>query len=237
MTNLLAPRVDIEQLSADYQRKRRLVIPGLLRADVAHSLHRALQDWSDWALVTRIGGKHRDFDAKEMERMDLARRAGFDDLVEVEARNGFQYLYERWPLYDPDYEVPLDVSILEAIRRMLQGGDFIQLVRRITGLDRIEFADGQLTRYRKRHFLTLHDDDAEGKGRLAAYVLGMTPDWKPDYGGQLQFLGMDGAVEDVFVPGFNTLSVFSVPRPHLVSAVASFVDASRFSITGWLRHR
>lgn len=236
MSGLIAPRGDVAELAARYREKGRVVVSGLLQDDVASRLGVALQQWPDWALVTRIGAQHRDFDAREMARMDHARRAGFDELVATEARKGFQYLYERWPLYDPDYDVSLDVADLEAVRQMLRGGDFIRLAREVTGQDRIDFADGQLTRYRRGHFLTNHDDEAEGKHRIAAYVLGMTPGWKPDYGGQLQFLGDDGAsVVDVLVPGFNTLSIFAVPQPHLVSAVASFVQASRLSITGWLR--
>jgi len=236
LSDLIAPRGDIAGLAASYRANGRVVVPGLMRADVAARLGRALQEWPQWALVTRIGGQHRDFDAREMARMDPVRTAAFDDLVGAEARKGFQYLYERWPLSDPDYDVRLDVPDLEAVRQMLRGEDFIRLAREVTGHDGIAFADGQLTRYRRGHFLTDHDDEAEGKHRIAAYVLGMTPDWKPDYGGQLQFLGEDHAsVVEVLVPGFNTLSIFAVPQPHLVSAVASFVQASRLSITGWLR--
>lgn len=236
MKRLLAPRHDKETLSASYARKGRVAIPDVLDPEVAVAVHRAMCDWTRWALVTRIAGKHRDFDAAEMARMDMAKRAQFDALVGQEARKGFQYLYERWPLYDPDYDVPLDVPALEGIRQMLRGGEFIQLARDVTGVGRIDFADGQLTRYRHGHFLTEHDDEADGKQRIAAYVLGMTPNWRPDFGGQLQFLDAHGGVDEAFVPGFNTLYVFSVPQLHHVSMLASFVDASRLSVTGWLRH-
>lgn len=92
-----------------------------------------------------------------------------------------------------------------------------------------------MTRYRRGHFLTLHDDLAEGKHRLAAYVLGLTPDWQADYGGQLQFLDHDGNVEEASIPGFNVLSVFKVPSLHQVTPVAAHVPHARLSITGWLR--
>ncbi|MCX7556347.1 2OG-Fe(II) oxygenase [Xanthomonadaceae bacterium JHOS43] len=101
----------------------------------------------------------------------------------------------------------------------------------------IAFAVGQVARYRRGHFLTLHDDFAEGKHRLAAYVPGLTLDWGADCGGQLQFLDRHGEVEDVFIPGFNVLSVFKVPSLHLVTTVAPHVSHPRLSITGWLRTR
>ena len=80
----------------------------------------------------------------------------------------------------------------------------------------------------------MHDDGgAEGAGRVTAYVLNMTPDWPADFGGQLQFADRLGRAEEVITPRINTLSLFAVPTPHLVSAVAPFVSGSRYAITGW----
>ena len=71
--------------------------------------------------------------------------------------------------------------------------------------------------------------------RLVAYVLGLTPAWSADYGGLLQFLDAGGAVEETFMPRYNTLTLFRVPADHCVSYVSDFCTRSRYSITGWLR--
>jgi len=102
------------------------------------------------------------------------------------------------------------------------------------GLD-IDFADAQATRYNKGDFLTRHDDDVAGKGRELAYVLSLTPDWLPEWGGLLLFNGPDGGIVETFVPSFNTLNLFTVPQPHSVSYVAPYAGAARISVTGWLR--
>lgn len=235
---LLAPRSDIAQLSSEFREQGRVVVRDLFVPAFADALHRTLSGWTRWSLVTRAGGQHRRFDAAAFDQLPPEGRQALDALVFAEARGGFQYLYERQPLYDPD-QVEDDHGaadpVLARMRGLLRQGPLIALARQITGLPHIAHGDGQLTRYRRGHFLTLHDDAAEGKHRLAAYVLGMTRDWNADAGGQLQFLAADGRVEHSLVPAFNTLALFRVPQPHLVTAVAPFVEHARLSVTGWLR--
>ena len=42
-------------------------------------------------------------------------------------------------------------------------------------------------------------------------------------------------VVDTFVPLWNSLSLFRVPQPHVVSLVAPWAGSPRYSITGWFR--
>lgn len=231
----LASRGDLDELRRCFADTGRVVVGGILTDAYAQALHAELVAWPRWSLVARIGGRHYDFDATEFERLPPARRAELEALILAEAHRGMQYRYERHPLYDLDYDAgPLPPG-LAGFRGLLQRGAFLALARAITGQAAIAFGDGQMTRYRTGHFLTRHDDAHPTKRRLAAYVLGLTPEWSADQGGQLQFLDAAGRVEDTVVPGFNTLTLFRVPRPHLVGAVAPFVETSRLSITGWLR--
>ena len=109
-------------------------------------------------------------------------------------------------------------------------------MRRITGQAGIEFADAQATLYKPGDFLTMHTDTAAGQNRFAAFVLNMTPIWRADWGGVLQFFDARMHVSGGFVPCFNALNVFLVPSEHAVSQVA-LQGANRYSITGWLRSR
>lgn len=59
--------------------------------------------------------------------------------------------------------------------------------------------------------------------------------WRADWGGLLLFQDADGHVSEGYVPKLNALNLFAVPQTHAVSQVASFVTASRLSITGWIR--
>ena len=75
----------------------------------------------------------------------------------------------------------------------------------------------------------------DGKGRIAAYVLNLTPQWRPEWGGLLLFPGSDGAQAEAFVPGFNRLSLLRVPQQHCVTEVSRAAAFRRYAITGWLR--
>lgn len=106
----------------------------------------------------------------------------------VEARQGFQYLYERYPLYDHARMGVLKDAVLSEAAALVRSPEFLALGRKLTGNPAITFADAQLTRYRRGHFLTLHDDTASRMNRVAAYVINLTPVWAADFGGQLQFI-------------------------------------------------
>jgi Rps23 Pro-64 3,4-dihydroxylase Tpa1-like proline 4-hydroxylase len=114
---------------------------------------------------------------------------------------------------------------------------FLGPMREITGEPRIAFADAQVTRYRRGHFLTAHDDGIEGKNRYFAYVLNLSPRWKIEWGGLLMFHGDDGHVAEAFLPNFNSLNLLKVPALHSVSQVSLFAGDDRLAITGWLRGR
>ena len=66
-------------------------------------------------------------------------------------------------------------------------------------------------------------------------MLNLTPRWRAEWGGQLQFLNTEGEVTESLIPVFDTLNVFRVPQSHAVSVVAPFAGAPRYSITGWWR--
>lgn len=231
----LAAREDWPALTESFADQRRVLVPEILDSTFARRLHDRLKSWSQWALITRIQGQHREFDAQGMKSVTPDKRRVLDKLIHKEAGEGFQYLFERFPLYDTGRAGQLSDPVLAEAYALLRSRAFLDLGRHFTGEPSIQFADGQATRYRPGHFLTLHDDRADGMNRVAAYVINLTPEWGADFGGQLQFTDWQGRVEQVFTPGFNTLSLFSVPCPHFVSAVAPFAPGARYAITGWFR--
>ena len=117
----------------------------------------------------------------------------------------------------------------------LNSSAFIGSDRRLTGDSSIALVDANATLYEPGHFLTRHDDAVDGKNRVAAYVLNLTPVWSADWGGILNFHAGDGHVIEGYVPTFNALNVFRVPQMHGVSYVTPFAVAGRFSVSGWFR--
>lgn len=235
---MLSRRTDISVLRRRFNQHRRVIIPDILEPDFAHRVLDAIGTHNDWLLVTRIEGQHREFDATQMQLVPQERLMAFEELVAREARNGFQYRFERHLLYDNLRAGKLPDGPLRALAELLNSDEFIGLLHKITGAPFVSgdtFCDGQLTRYRAGHFLTQHDDDLPEFKRIAAFVVNLTPDWSADLGGLLMFPGEDGHVQEAFTPRFNTLSFFQVPQPHAVSTVAPFAKGARHAVTGWLR--
>ncbi len=233
----LSGGIDIASVQRRLDAERRATIPGLLKTSSARSIADAAANVPNWTLVTRLAGRHMDLDAHGMTQLPDAKLVEFEKRVHAEAREGFQYLYETYPLYDKAHAGTLrtEAPALAELFDWLNGEEFLDLMRSVLGVPEIGFADAQLTCYRGGHFLTTHDDAVAGKNRVAAYILSLSEGWEPHWGGQLQFFSPAGDVEAALVPRFNTLSLLKVPQPHAVLPVAPYARLPRYSITGWLR--
>ncbi len=98
----------------------------------------------------------------------------------------------------------------------------------------IASAEACATRCRPGHFLAIHDDRHEETHRRVAYAFGLSPVWRPEWGGLLMF--HDGRQDvELLVPRMNELNLFGVPQDHSVSLVAPFAPEPRYSVTGWMR--
>jgi len=82
---------------------------------------------------------------------------------------------------------PSDSGIIQQCVQWLNSTETLNTIKQITGENDIVAASAQATRYYPGHFLTLHNDLHETEQRRVAYVLNLTPDWHPDWGGLLQF--------------------------------------------------
>ncbi|MFN7534583.1 MAG: 2OG-Fe(II) oxygenase [Brevundimonas sp.] len=155
--------------------------------------------------------------------------------VHAEARDGFQFIFDRWRIDVGGQASPAAPALLADLHRRFNSPEFLAFARALTGDDRIAYVDAQATRFLPGHFLNRHSDQLDRAGRLYAYVLNLCPRWRVEWGGLLQFLDDEGDVTETLTPGFNTLNLFRVPQPHAVSMVSPFAGAPRLSITGWWR--
>ncbi|GHF14251.1 proline hydroxylase [Kordiimonas sediminis] len=232
---MLSANHDPAALHAPYLKNGRIHIPSILTEHAADTLSAAILAFEDWNRVLYQGGKHFDIYPAQLQAMTTAQHTDIRNAAYTAAQNGFSYLYDNYPLHDAYQAGTCPKGLLSDIYEFLNSPAFLDFVRTVTGHADIAFADAQLTRFAPGHFLTSHDDAVDGKNRRAAYVLNLTPRWRPDWGGLLQFFDQAGNVEGGFTPTFNALNMFSIPKPHAVSQVATFAGGARYSITGWLR--
>jgi Rps23 Pro-64 3,4-dihydroxylase Tpa1-like proline 4-hydroxylase len=226
----LNPALDCEALAASFARTGRIHIPDALTRSSAERIDRCLRQETPWSCIAYKDGKRIEVrNIAPADRADLAAAAWAYGQADH-----FAYCYDNHYLshgLDPYLHAQhYHARVVE----FLNSPAFISCMRRMTGLEAIAFADASATLYRPGDFLSAHNDLVPGQNRLAAYVISMTPGWRDDWGGVLQFLDAGMHVEEGYVPAFNALNLFRVPRAHRVSRVAPH-GASRYSITGWLR--
>jgi SM-20-related protein len=214
-------------------RTGRAQVDGILVEGDAVALHEAAAG-EGYNVVTRRGTGHVDLPGAWLASLSPEQKTGLGQAVQASARDDFQYLYDNHPIYDL-VQAGQAAPVWRDLVAFLNGEAFLASMRDLTGEPRIAMADAQLTRFRTGHFLTEHDDHAEGKNRFFAYVLNLTPAWRIEWGGLLAFHGADGNVAEAFTPRFNTLNLLKVPSPHSVTQVALSAGAERLSVTGWLR--
>lgn len=231
----LDPNLDISALRDAFKRCARVRIPSFLDSASALSLHASLRARGDWLKVINSGDLLYELDRDVQATMEQAQVDALSQAVYAGARDGFQFQFESIRVPDDDASRQKIDDPLARLARFMSSQAVLAVLREITGHDDIAFADAQATAYSPGDFLTGHDDKVEGKNRIAAYVLGMTPQWRLEWGGLLLFHGNPGEVDHGIMPGFNTLDVFSVPQLHSVSEVTRAAAFRRYSVTGWLR--
>lgn len=234
LLTLAAAEDDIDAAARRLTATGRTRVPGLL-GEGSERLHALLAEPAhDWSRAIRnpfdIDVPAAAFDAQS----DADRQAAMAR-IHAEATDGFHFIYDRLLIRRRGAGAEQTPALLSAASDLFNSEGFLSFARRLTGDDRIVFADGQATRYLPGHFLNRHTDANEASGRLYAYVLNLTPRWRAEWGGQLQFLDADGEVTESLIPVFDALNVFRVPQSHAVSVVAPFAGAPRYSITGWWR--
>lgn len=236
-TFLLDPLLDAAAHAATYAQRGRVQVPQVLAGDGALQLHRHLERDVDWRLIFNHGEQLYELDKVTRGRLGAQQSADVVRAAHNRARNDFQYLFENRRVAESRAARAAEPGLLARFGDFLNSAPFLDLARRLTVRPDISFADVQATCYREGHFLTTHDDLVEGKNRVAAYVFGFTPRWRPEWGGQLQFVAEGGGVVEGWVPRFNVLNLLRVPQPHLVSCVTPLAGsgAARYSVTGWLR--
>lgn len=210
------------------------VRPILAEADAA-ALHHHLAHELEWWRVVNQGERTWDIGPESLVEMSREGGGQLLELVHRRARDGFQFLFDAVRVSDHPAERRGRGWTIDALIDALNAPYSLQMLSRLIGQPSARMVDGQATRYLPGHFLTGHDDAIEGKGRLAAYVLNLTPEWRTEWGGMLLFHDDQGNVTRGVRPAFNALNLFRVPQRHSVSLVTPFAGAARYAVTGWIR--
>lgn len=230
----LNPRLDPRDYAEAYVRDGMVQVPDLLDAASAEWLELALEHDTAWqlSLKTPEGGKL--FSPQEMTALGRDELGARIQNALKEGRDGFSFVYLAYPIIKSFMSGQDAGHATHILLQFFNDTPFVEFAKAVTGEAGVTKIDAQATWFRPGDFLTLHDDTDQGQ-RRAAYTLGLTRDWRPDWGGQLLFHNTAGDIERGLKPGFNLWTVFKTPRNHSVAPVAGYAGGKRRSITGWLR--
>lgn len=214
---------------------RRLHIPSILEPASATELHERLVGAPDWTRSVHLGpGRDVDIPVNELNAMSAQERSDLERSLLESGADSLSYIFDTVRITGALIAGRPVAEPMRAIHDFVNGRDFLDFMTRLTGDERVAFAEVMATRYMPGHYATAHADELPDQRRLYAYVLNLTPQWWADWGGVLMFLDGDGHVAEGYVPKFNALNVFAVPQTHAVSAVSRLARAPRLSITGWI---
>jgi len=236
---MLNPDLNVAALAEEFSVQGRVFIRDVFVPDAAEAIRDCLKNEVPWRLTwydNRRPPGQRAVHLTTDQIRSLGREGWLDVQREIltQAREPFQYAYQSFDLLEGYRRGERPNMFLYQLMAYMAGDEFFAFAQAVTGDMEINQVAGQATRYVGGHFLKTHTDDSLSEHRRAAYVIGMTQDWTADMGGLLMFLDDKGDVQEALVPGYNTLTLFRVPMPHLVSNIPPWVPGERLAVTGWL---
>ena len=225
----------LEPLRARLRAHGRVQIPGFLQEPSALRLHQCLREEVPWETAQRSDAVLADGQDRSPPPGSAADEMALAATC-LRAREGFEFYFDRYRMIDARRDGTDPQLVLHAVVDFLNSPQFLNFARQLTGDPAIRMVSAIGVRYRAGHFLRAHNDLANDENRAFAYVINLSRQWSPDWGGLLHFLDPEQRrVVDTFTPLWNSLSLFRVPQPHVVSLVAPWAGSARYSITGWFR--
>lgn len=227
---MLNPNLDIAALRSEFETARHIRIRDVLQRGAARALAAEFPSLP-WKLFAADGSGVRVIDPSE-----LLNDAGKQRLVQTALMaaaskgEGFAYMGVQLKVAGRQLHTQGQLANLCAT---LRSPEMLALVRDITGNSEANDITAQASQFRPGHYLTRHTDDISREGRKFAFVLGLTEQWHPDWGGLLQFFQKEGDASHARTPGFNTLDLFDVSEVHSVTHIAPYALAPRLAVSGW----
>ena len=221
------PNLDALKLAQEIARTGRVQIRDILTEASAQRLFSALERETPWSLIFNEAAQIRVLENVSPERHQELAMAAWE-----RAHSGFQFFYHHYRLTLNGKVFPKPGTCLAQLVAVLNTPDFRDFLCRVTGVKAITRVTSTATLYKPLDFLTIHNDNNRPDNRILAYSLNMTPQWRPDWGGALQFFDRDDHIEEAYLPTFNTLNLFLVPKLHSVAQVSVF-GGMRYTVSGW----
>lgn len=234
---MLNPDLDATALATQYEQDQRLRIGNLLLPSAARNLLDSVSA-VPFEYTFHVNGQNHRASKPEMLALSAEQRQKLQSDMHAAAAEGIGFFYASYRLTASRRAAAEDALLrVHELLDFLNSDEMLAFVSRVSGRDDLRSADGQVTAYTPGHYLTRHRDRIDGEERRLAYVLGLTEEWHPDWGGLLQFYDDDGTPRDAWAPRYNSLALFDVRHVHAVTYVTPYARKPRLSLTGWFHSK
>jgi Rps23 Pro-64 3,4-dihydroxylase Tpa1-like proline 4-hydroxylase len=238
MTNtIINPNLDISTYAEEFKKNRVVVIKDFLKKEEIERLYKWFSEempsnWWDVSSFPSIDHDSVNFVRNEEENSEEIKK-NYSYVLSKFGEGKFSYNFFR--TRDNHYE---DCTCGECnLRKWLVSEENLGFINQITdekytGSDEVFAAC-----YTAGDFLSPHVDSPNG---TLGFVLHMTKNWLPEYGGLLHFMDDERrVVERIEVPEYNSLTLFYLPENkgkwHFVSPVSPGTPEIRLTYTGWFK--
>lgn len=227
MSYKLQANLDLDYWARAFQQDMRCRVVDVMPIHSAQSMVESIQAHAEFRQAHILNNQYREISKAEFSRLSHEDRTQLVRNVYQQAQLGVGFWYGRKGL-DRKSERPL-----AEIYRWLSSHEVLTAVQAITGNPGLKSLSAQISSFAPGDFLTRHRDEVTAERRRIAFVLNLTPEWHPDWGGLLQFFHDNGDTRDAWSPLFNSLCLFDVKHVHSVTTIAPFTPKPRLAISGW----
>lgn len=235
MFDLFNPALAAAAQARALQHEGLVVIPDFLPLTTADRLFQHLQQDVAWDLAYSDRGQGCLIKAAALAAMTPGQIRQAVDSAFSTQEDEFRFVYNTMRVVESWQQGEYAGHPLYDFAEALHQAPYLQFLRNLTGAARIQRLSVMAARYLPGHFLTLHDDEEIHEGREVTWILNLTRDWRPEWGGLLHLLDAEQcSITHSFIPAFNTMILFKPPRWHMVSQVANFARRPRYTLTGWM---
>lgn len=231
MSYQISSELDTASWAEEYQRDSRCRIYQFLTPAAATEMAQMITGNARFRQAHIAEGHNRELSKEEFSSLPPAERQQLVRNVYTMAARGVGFWYGRCGL-DKQTPAPLD-----SLFAWLNSDQLLKTVRAVTGIPTLTSTSAQITSFAPGDFLTRHRDDVTSESRRVAFVINLSEQWHPDWGGLLQFFHDSGTTRESWSPEFNSLCLFDVKHVHSVTAIAPFAPRVRLAISGWFHDR
>lgn len=237
LQNIINTNIDIEKITEEFKNKKVVVIQNFLKPEFAESFYQWFteempSDWWEVSTCPAYGVEKPSFIRNLQENQNEIKER-YQEALEAFSDGRFAYNFYR----------TLDNHVEECnctecqIRHWLVDSECLDFISNVTNEKYVDSDEVFAACYVQGDFLSPHVDSPNG---TLGFVLQLTKDWLPEYGGLLHFMDDERKiVERIEVPEFNSLTLFYLPKNkgkwHFVSAVSPGTPEVRLTYTGWFK--